>query len=330
MLIHSLIRQEIRTHSSPINTFTHDRILINTLASRHTSYRFVDGKSEEMYYAYVNSKIQKNDRSSMNFVKTCNIYQSPKWITFFTIPLSRHHILVQPIPRFDGSPIVYDHNNSFQTILLFLSISKHVVDCGKREETGRVAARWAVGAVVRAVRGQHQRKETVRTYSGWFGSTSRGAEQRSRSTRAVCAAAVTRGILSRVSGLADVVARECIVENRLLRSVRNGVERNNVRQKKGYKGACFRCSERATERGLRRTIQRSSRSRRSVRHASRNPPLSTILPKRTYRTLEIVLRDRHSSSLCCVQVSTSFLEDSEDVSSLSEVKSVAKVGGKSS
>lgn len=183
---------------------------------------------------------------------------------------------------------------------------------------------------MRAVRGQHQRKETVRTYSGWFGSTSRGAEQRSRSTRAVCAAAVTRGILSRVSGLADVVARECIVENRLLRSVRNGVERNNVRQKKGYKGACFRCSERATERGLRRTIQRSSRSRRSVRHASRNPPLSTILPKRTYRTLEIVLRDTHSSSLCCVQVSTSFLEDSEDVSSLSEVKSVAKVGGKSS
>lgn len=121
-----------------------------------------------------------------------------------------------------------------------------------------------------------------------------------------------------------------VVENRLLRSVRNGVERNNVRQKKGYKGACLRCSERATERGLRRTIQRSSRSRRSVRHASRNPPLSTILPKRTYRTLEIVLRDRHSSSLCCVQVSTSFLEDSEDVSSLSEVKSVAKVGGKSS
>lgn len=121
---------------------------------------------------------------------------------------------------------------------------------------------------MRAVRGQHQRKETVRTYSGWFGSTSRGAEQRSRSTRAVCAAAVTRGILSRVSGLADVVARECIVENRLLRSVRNGVERSNVRQKKGYKGACFRCSERATERGLRRTIQRSSRSRRSVRHAS--------------------------------------------------------------
>lgn len=76
--VDTLIRQEIRTHSSPINTFTHDRILINTLASRHTSYRFVDGKSEEMYYAYVNSKIQKNDRSSMNFVKTCNIYQSPK------------------------------------------------------------------------------------------------------------------------------------------------------------------------------------------------------------------------------------------------------------
>lgn len=104
------------------------------------------------------------------------------------------------------------------------SISKHAEDCGRRRDG--VAARRAVGAVVRAVRGQHQRKETVRTYSGWFGSTSRGAEQRSRSTRAVCAAAVTRGILSRVSGLADVVARECFVENRSPRCRwENGVEK---------------------------------------------------------------------------------------------------------
>lgn len=129
------------------------------------------------------------------------------------------------------------------------SISKHAEDCGRRRDG--VAARRAVGAVVRAVRGQHQRKETVRTYSGWFGSTSRGAEQRSRSTRAVCAAAVTRGILSRVSGLADVVARECFVENRSPRSVRKRCGKGIItllardRRKRRVKvRVFFRCSER--------------------------------------------------------------------------------------
>lgn len=80
-----------------------------------------------------------------------------------------------------------------------------------------VPSRGAVGAVMRAVRGQRQRKETVRRDSAPFGCTSRGDEQRSRSTPGVvCAAAVTRGILSRVSARTDAVARECVVQRCLV------------------------------------------------------------------------------------------------------------------
>lgn len=82
----------------------------------------------------------------------------------------------------------------------------------KSSTMGHVPSRRAVGTVVRASRGQRQRKETVRRDSDPLGSTSRGAEQRSRSTRVVYAAAVTRGILSRVSAPADAIARECVVQ----------------------------------------------------------------------------------------------------------------------
>lgn len=200
--------------------------------------------------------------------------------------------------------------------------------CEKREETGRVAARWAVGAVVRAARGQHQRKETVRTYSGWFGSTSRGAEQRSRSTRVVCAAAVTRGILSRVSALADVVARECVVENRSLRSswetVRKGITLGRGRRK----GTKVRVLDRCSEKGF--TKNDSTFLAISSFRATRVQE-STSLSKSSFQNdVSLEVETDIPRSLCCVRVSTSFSEHSEDVSSLSEVKSVAKVEGKSS
>lgn len=70
--------------------------------------------------------------------------------------------------------------------------------------------------------------------------------------------------------------------------------------------------------GLRRTIPRVQESI-SLDHPSKKD-VGNRAGRRTF--LE--------SCVACVRVSTSFLEDSEDVSSLSEVKSVAKVEGKSS
>lgn len=58
---------------------------------------------------------------------------------------------------------------------------------------------------------------------------------------------------------------------------------------------------------------------------------STSLSKSSFQNdVSLEVETDIPRSLCCVRVSTSFSEHSEDVSSLSEVKSVAKVEGKSS